>query len=198
MAAADPPPALHAHAMDQLRFIRSTMERAGAFTAIPGWGGVIMGLTALAAAALAGPPRNDDLRWFVIWLADALIASVIAVVTIVRKARASGFALGGTIARRFALASAPPLTAGVILTAVFARSDLLARLPGCWLLLYGVGLTTGGAFSVRAIPIMGLWFMALAVGAFVAPVAWGHYFMAAGFGGLHIIFGLLIARRYGG
>ena len=194
----DPPAALHAHAIDQLRFIRSTMERAGAFTAIPGWGGVMMGVTALVAAGLAGAPRNDDLRWFVIWLADALVATVIAVVTIVRKARASGFPLGGTIARRFALASAPPLTAGVILTAVFARSDLLARLPGCWLLLYGVGLTTGGAFSVRVIPIMGLWFMAFAVGAFVAPVAWGHYFMAAGFGGLHIIFGLLIARRYGG
>ena len=146
MADADPPAALHAHAMDQLRFIRSTMERAGAFTAIPGWGGVNIGLTALVAAVLAGPPRNDDLRWFVIWLADALIATVIAVVTIVRKARASGFPLGGSIARRFVLALAPPLTAGVILTAVFARSDLLARLPGCWLLLYGVGLTTGGAF----------------------------------------------------
>ena len=198
MANGNPPAALHAHAMDELRFIRSTMERAGAFTAIPGWGGVIIGLSALVAATLAGAPRNDDLRWFVIWLADALIASIVAVVTIVRKARASGLPLGGTIARRFALASAPPLTAGVILTAVFLRSDLLARLPGCWLLMYGVGLTTGGAFSVRAIPIMGLWFMALAVGAFAAPIAWGQFFMAAGFGGLHIIFGLLIARRYGG
>ena len=198
MPAADRPPALHAHAMDELRYIRSTMERAGAFTAIPGWGGVGMGVTALVAAMLGGPPRNDDLRWFVIWLADALVASIVAIVTIVRKARASGFPLGGTIARRFALGTAAPLTAGVILTAVFARSDLLARLPGCWLLLYGVGLTTGGAFSVRVIPIMGLWFMALSVGAFVAPAAWGHYFMAAGFGGLHIIFGFLIARRYGG
>ena len=184
--------------MDELRFIRSTMERAGAFTAIPGWGGVIIGLSALVTAAVAGAPRNDDLRWFVIWLAEALIASIVAVVTIVRKARASGFPLGGTIARRFALASAPPLTAGVILTAVFLQSDLLARLPGCWLLMYGVGLTTGGAFSVRAIPMMGLWFMVFAVGAFVAPIAWEQFYMAAGFGGLHIIFGFLIARKYGG
>lgn len=198
MADREAPPALHAHAMDQLHFIRTTMERAGAFTAVPGWGGVAMGATALAAAAVAGPPRNDDLQWLVVWLADAALAAAIAVVAIVRKARATGFPLGGGVARRFAIASAPPLAAGAVLTAVFARSDLLARLPGAWLLMYGAGLTTGGAFSVRVVPVMGLLFMALAVAAFIAPADWGQYFMAAGFGGLHIVFGLVIARRYGG
>lgn len=192
------PREIHAHAMDQLHFIRATMDRAGAFTAVPGWGGVTMGLSALVAAAIAGPPRNDDLRWLVVWLVDAAIASAIAIVSMIRKARAIGFPLGGSVARRFALASVPPLAAGAILTAVFARSDLLARLPGCWLLLYGAGLTTGGAFSVRVIPVMGLLMMALSIATFVAPVERGHYFMAAGFGGLHIVFGLLIARRYGG
>ena len=194
----DRPEALHAHAMDELRFIRTTMERAGAFTAVPGWGGVGMGLTALVAAAIAGAPRNDDLHWLVVWLVDAVVAAAIAIVAMVRKAHATGFPLGGRLAQRFALASAPPLAAGAILTAVFARSDLLARLPGCWLLLYGAGLATGGAFSVRVVPVMGLLFMALAIATFAAPIEWGHYFMAAGFGGLHVLFGFLIARKYGG
>jgi hypothetical protein len=189
------PQALHTHAIDELRFIRRTMERAGAFTAVPGWGGVLMGVTALAAVAIAGVPRHEP-RWLAVWLGDAVLAAGIALVAITRKGRALGAPLAP--ARRFALAYLPPMAAGVVLTAVFARHGLIARLPGCWLLLYGAALTTGGAFSVRVVPIMGLMFMALGAAAFIAPVEWGHLFMAAGFGGLHIGFGLLIARKYGG
>jgi hypothetical protein len=191
------PPALHAHAMENLRFIRETMERAGSFTAVPGVGGVLMGATAIVAAPLAGPPREST-RWLAIWLADAAIAAAIALVTMSRKARRSGAPLFAGPARRFALAYVPPLAAGVVLTASFAASGAIARLPGSWLLLYGTALTTGGAFSVRIVPLMGLCFMALGAAALAAPAAWGHYFMAAGFGGLHVGFGLVIARKYGG
>jgi hypothetical protein len=191
------PPALHTHAIDQLQFIRKTMERAGEFTAVPGWGGVIMGVSAIATAFAAGVPRHER-RWLFIWLGDAALASAIALTAMARKARASGSPLAAGPARRFALAWLPPVAAGAVLTAVFAQHDLIARLPGCWLLLYGVALTTGGAFSVRVVPIMGLLFMALGGAAFVAPADWGHLFMAAGFGGLHIGFGLVIARKYGG
>jgi hypothetical protein len=34
--------------------------------------------------------------------------------------------------------------------------------------------------------------------ALLAPATWGNLLLAAGFGGLHIIFGILIARKYGG
>jgi hypothetical protein len=191
------PQALHAHAMDELRFIRATMERAGAFTAIPGWGGVAMGVSALAAGAIAGPARNDW-RWLAIWLGEAAVAVLIGLATMAQKARTSDSTLTATSARRFALAFLPPLAAGAILTAMFARSGMVARLPGCWLLLYGASLITGGAFSVRVVPIMGVLFMVLGAVAFAAPIGWGHYLMAAGFGGLQIGFGLVIARRYGG
>ena len=193
----DRPPALHAHAMENLRFIRETMERAGSFTAVPGVGGVLMGATALATAPLAGPPRDSG-RWLAIWLADAAIAAAIALVTMSRKARRSGAPLFAGPARRFAFAYLPPLVAGIVLTGAFAASGTIARLPGYWLLLYGTALTTGGAFSVRIVPLMGLCFMVLGTVALAAPAAWGHYFMAAGFGGLQIGFGLVIARKYGG
>ncbi|OLE83258.1 MAG: hypothetical protein AUF76_06910 [Acidobacteria bacterium 13_1_20CM_2_65_9] len=191
------PEAIHTHAIENLRFIRETMERAGAFTAVPGWGGVLMGISAVVTAIISGPPDNTT-RWVAVWLIDAVVAVAIALVSTVWKARTSGVPLSGVPALRFALAYTPPLIAGMVLTPVFVTMGLMARLPGCWLLQYGTAVATGGAFSVRIVPIMGLCFMALGVVAFAAPAPWGHWLMAAGFGGLHIAFGLIIARRYGG
>jgi hypothetical protein len=195
MAAPEP---IHAHAMENIRFIRDTMSRAAAFTAVPGRGGVLMGVTAIAAAVIAGPPDNST-RWITIWLGDAGIAAAIALVAMMIKARRTGAPLSTAApARRFALAYVPPLIAGMVLTPVFITLGLMTRLPGCWLLLYGTAVATGGAFSVRVVPLMGACFMALGTIAFLAPVSWGPWLMAAGFGGLHIAFGLVIARRYGG
>ena len=194
---ADRPAPIHAHAIEDIRFIRETMERAGAFTAVPGWGGVLMGVSAVVTAIISGPPDNTT-RWVAVWLADAVVAVVIALVAISLKARRSDVPLSGVPALRFGLAFAPPLVCGMVLTPVFVAMGLMARLPGCWLLQYGAAVATGGAFSVRIVPIMGLCFMALGVLAFAAPAPWGHWLLAAGFGGLHIGFGLVIARRYGG
>ena len=192
------PEPIQAHALENLRFIRDAMSRASEFTAVPGWGGVLMGVTALMTAPIAGAP-DDSLRWMGIWVADAGIAAVIALIGIAVKSKRSGTPLSKAApAVRFALAFIPPLVAGMILTPVFAVMGLMARLPGCWLLLYGTAVATGGAFSVRVVPIMGLCFMTLGAIAFIAPAAWGHWLMAIGFGGLHIIFGFIIARSYGG
>jgi hypothetical protein len=195
------PERLHTRAIDEIRFIRDTMSHSGQFTGVPGWGGVLMGATAIVTAIVSGPP-NPSLRWLAVWFADAAVAVTIALVAMTRKARRSGTALWhsvpGAPAHRFALAFVPPLVAGMALTPLFAATELFARLPGCWLLLYGAATATGGALSVRAVPIMGLCFMALGAAALYAPAAYGHWFMAAGFGGLHIVFGLMIARKHGG
>jgi len=188
---------MHDHAAENLRFIRSAMERAGSFTAIPGWGGVIMGATALVAAALAGRPRSSN-QWLGIWLAEAAVAAVVAVLATIAKARRSGMPLGGAPTRRFTLAYVPALAAGAVLTFVFASSALVERLHGMWLLLYGAALAAGGTFSVRIVAVMGVCFMAMGVLACAAPSSAGDLFMAAGFGGLHIGFGLAIARHHGG
>ena len=197
MSPAAVPPSLHDHAVDHLRFIRDTMARAADFTAVPGWGGVLMGVTALITAAAAGPPR-DTPAWVGIWLAGAGVAVALGLAAMVWKARRAGISLTGGAARRFALAFVPPLLAGAVLTGVFVRDHQGTRLPGCWLLLYGAAVTSGGAFSVRLVPVMGLCFMVLGVAAFVFPDSAGSLFMAAGFGGLQIGFGLVIARKYGG
>jgi hypothetical protein len=192
------PEPLHAHAAENLRFIREAMERASAFTAVPGLGGMLMGASAIVTAVISGPP-DDSARWVMIWLADAVVAAAIGLTAMSIKARRSGTPLlSAAPAHRFALAFVPPLVAGMVLTPVFTTTGPVARLPGCWLLLYGTAVTTGGAFSVRIVPIMGVCFIALGIVAFAAPAAWGHWLMAAGFGGLQIGFGWVIARRYGG
>jgi hypothetical protein len=188
---------LHQHAEENLRFIRDTMARATDFTAVPGVGGALMGVMALVAAAVAGPPR-DTRAWLAIWLATAGVAAVTGLIAILRKARRPDMPLCVPVARRFALAFMPALVVGVVLTGVFVQNHLAARLPGCWLVCYGAAVTSGGAFSVRPVPFMGAAFIALGIVAFVAPAAWGDFFMAAGFGLLHISFGIAIARNYGG
>jgi hypothetical protein len=190
-------PHLHQQAADNIRFIRDTMARAADFTAVPGWGGAAMGATAIAAAALSGAPDGSR-RWLAIWLADAGVAAAIGLVATIRKAQASAVPLTGAAARRFALAFAPPLLAGALLTAVFVRRGLATELPGCWLVCYGAGVSAGGAFSVRLVPVMGAAFMVLGAAAFTAPSTFGHLFLAAGFGCLQIGFGLVIARNHGG
>lgn len=191
------PEALHERAMDNLRYIREAMERAGAFTAVPGWGGAAMGVTALAAAYLAS--RQETLHgWMLTWLLDALAAGLIGLFATAYKARATKIPVFSVPARKFILAFAPPLAAGAALTPVLYASGLHARLPGVWLLMYGAAVATGGAFSVRVVPVMGLSFMALGVAALASPAHLGDAYMAAGFGGLQILFGLIIARRYGG
>jgi hypothetical protein len=185
------------HAAESLRFIRRTMEQAGSFTAVPGWGGVFMGVSALGAAALAAQAGSTQ-AWLTTWLIGAGVALAIGVASILTKARASGTSLLSGPARKFALAFAPPLAVGALLTLPLYRAGLSSLLPGVWLLLYGTAVTAGGAYSVRAIPVMGAGFLLLGAVALFALPAWGDALMAAGFGGLHIGFGFYIARRHGG
>ncbi|HEX6069475.1 MAG TPA: hypothetical protein VFZ18_06610 [Longimicrobiaceae bacterium] len=191
------PVALHDRAMDNLRYIRETMERAGSFTAVSGWGVVTIGATALIAAWVASRAAAP-VTWLVVWVVEAMLALAIGVVSVAWKARAAGMPLLSGPGRKVALSLSPPLLAGAALTAVLFHGGLFALLPGMWLLLFGVGIVAAGSFSVRIVPVMGMSFMLLGMIAFLLPGSWGNALMALGFGGLHILFGFLIARRYGG
>jgi hypothetical protein len=192
----DEPVPIGRRAADNLRFIRDTMERAASFTAVPGWGGVAIGLTALGAGvcSIGHPPRQQ----FFIWLSEAILAILIAYVALRLKSRQLALSLQSRAARRALLSFMPPLLAGAVLSLVLYQLHVFSVLPGLWLLLYGASVVTGGAFSVRIVPVMGLCFMFLGAAALLAPASWGNAFLMSGFGALHVAFGAVIARRYGG
>jgi hypothetical protein len=192
-----PPPPLHVTAIDNLRFIRETMEGAAFFTAVSGLGEMAVGLTALGAAYVASR-QSSFLGWLATWLVEALLAILVNAVAVVWKAKKAEISLFSTPGRRFVLGLLPPLFAGAVLTGVLLVTGTMAVMPGVWLLLYGTAVVTGGAFSVRTVPVMGLAFMALGAVTLVSPPGWGDALLAAGFGGLHLIFGAWIAWRHGG
>lgn len=191
------PVSIQAHALDHLRFIRETMERAGSFTAVPGWGQTIVGAIGLGAAVVAHWQATRE-AWLATWLAAAVGAVAISVVAILRKASAAQVPLASGPARRFGIAFLSPVAVGALMTLALWRRDDLELMPGVWLLTFGTGVLTGGAFSVPVVPLMGLCFMLLGAAALFAPFGWGDYFLGAGFGALQVGFGFVIARRYGG
>jgi len=173
------------------------MESATSFTAVPGWGTVALGLTAIAAALVA---RSLDSRviWVLLWLGEAVLAGLISLVAMVKKTGSLAKLATSIPARKCALSLVPPLAAGGVLTLIMMDHHLYGILPGMWLMLYGVAVITGGAFSVRVVPVMGICFAVFGTIALALPASWANGIMAAGFGGLHVLFGMIIARKHGG
>jgi hypothetical protein len=185
------------HAAENLRFIRHAMERSATFTAVPGLGGLVMGAVGLAAAAIASQQPSAE-RWLAVWLTAAAIALVVGVLMMRRKAARLGAPLTGATGRRFALSLSAPLLAGAALTVGLWMHGVWALMPSAWLLLYGAGVLTGGAFSVAPMRVLGLAFMGLGAVALVTPPSWGNVWLAIGFGALQVAFGIYIARKHGG
>lgn len=185
------------HAIDNLAFIRDAMERSTSFTAVPGYGGVLMGVTALATAYIAN--SQVYLRdWLVIWVTEAFLASSIGLLAMWQKSKIGGQSLLSTPARKFAMSFAPPIVVGVALTFGLWRFEHYGVMAAMWMLCYGAAVIGGGAYSVRAVPVMGWCFVALGCVTLALPRGYGDEMMAAGFGMLHIIFGAIIARKHGG
>lgn len=208
-APAHHPPALHDRALQDLSFIRRIMEGAAAFTDVPGWGLVAMGAMACAAAPVAAMQPSVE-RWLAVWMLTAPVATALGGWTMWQKMRrrvsGEGMFTLSVPARKFLLGFWPAIFAGAVLTFALVNPFLpgldlaLASrvLPGLWLLLYGVAVTTAGAHSIRAVPLMGVSFLVLGVVALLLPNANGNHMMVLGFGLLQIGFGLRIARRHGG
>jgi hypothetical protein len=190
--------ALHEHALHNIRYIRDAMERATAFTSIPGWGGFAIGVTALATSVYASRYAVQPRLWVVNWLIEAVIAVIIAAVTMFRKARRASVSFTAAPARRFFISYSAPLVAGALITVALIRANMFAPLPAVWLLLYGASFISSGAFSIRVVPVMGICFMIFGIAACFVPLSVGNILLGAGFGVLHMTFGIIIARSYGG
>lgn len=193
----DEPVNIGDRAFDNLRFIRETMERSAHFTAIPGYGGALMGATAIGAAIIA--QNQTTIRaWLITWLVEAVLAFIIGIFAMWQKAKNAGDSLVSAPAKKFALAFAPPLAAGVVLTSLFYFKSLFEFMPTVWLTLYGTAVVTGGAYSVKIVPIVGWLFIALGLVSVFTDTSYNNLLMALGFGVLQIVFGLIVARRFGG
>lgn len=191
------PVRLSDRASDNLRFIRETMERSTHFTAVPGYGGMLMGVTAAVAAYIAS--QQIYLRdWLIVWLTEAALAFGIGLLAMWQKSKIAKVSLVSAPAKKFAFGFAPPLIAGIAITLGLWRYEHYEIMAPVWMLLYGASVVTGGAFSVRVVPVMGWCFIALGAIAFALPASYGNYLLGAGFGVVHIVFGWVIARRYGG
>lgn len=182
--------------MDNLKYIRQTLERAGSFTAVPGKGGVLMGVVALLAAVVAARQPGAG-AWLAVWTVAAMVAIAIGVAGAAIKSRRFQMPLFSGPGRKFIAGFTPALLAGAVLTAVFYRAGISGFLPGVWLLLYGAAVLAGGSASVRVVPIMGACFMFVGTVALLLP-GWNDVLLPVGFGGLHLIFGTVIAVKYGG
>jgi hypothetical protein len=191
------PPAVSERAIANLRFIRETMEMAGAFTAISGWGQVAVGIVAIIAAWVAGMQPSAE-RWVAIWVAAAVLSVAVSALFIRLKARRTEVPLNAGPLRKMLLSFSPPMLVGAVLTIVLLQHGLSVLLPGVWLLLYGAAVVTAGTFSVRAVPVMGLTFMLFGVIGILYPWIGATTLMIGGFGVLHLVFGSVIAWRYGG
>jgi hypothetical protein len=192
-----PPHSISSRAADDLTFIRSTMERSSAFTAIPGVGGMVTGVIGLIAAAVGARQPTPD-RWLGTWLAAAFVAVIVEVVAMTWKARRAGLTLTGATTRRFALGIAAPLVAGAAITYDLWTVRNFTVMSPAWLLLYGAGVLAGGMFSVPVVRAIGVSFMTAGIAAVLTPPEWGNLWLAVGFGGLHVGFGAYIARNLGG
>lgn len=187
---------MDARAMDNLRFIRETMEAAGTFTAVSGWGQVVIGLTAIIASLIAG--RMVGAEWVLVWAAEAFLALFISVWFMYHKAKLASLPLLTGSARKLLFSFSPVVVVGMVVTVALMQREMYSLLPGIWMLLYGTAVVAAGAFSVRSVPVMGAAFILAGAGALFTPVAWSTGWMIVGFGVLHIVFGFVIARRHGG
>jgi hypothetical protein len=184
-------------AIDNLEFIRETMERSTHFTAVPGYGGILMGVTAVVAAYIASQQIYQRDR-LIVWLTEAFLAFAIGLLAMWQKTKISQTALISGPSKKFAFGFAPPLIAGVAITLGLWRFDHYEIMAPIWMLLYGAAVVTGGAFSVRVVPVMGWCSWLSARSRSPCHPGFGNILMGVTFGLVHIVFGIIIARRYGG
>lgn len=197
---------LHARAEDNLSFIRDAMTRSSSFTAVPGWGMVAMGVIALFGSWVAAVQQSLD-WWVNTWTSVAVIACSVGVATMLVKAKRNRASLLTGPGRRFLMSFSPSIAAGIILSEIFYVQHLDYLMVPTWLMLYGVAVMNGGAYSVKPVPLTGLCFLVLGVTSAFLPLdsvsIFGEFLLrdamlALGFGGFHIVLGIVVATKYGG
>jgi hypothetical protein len=188
---------IYERAAAQIEYIRDTMTQASAFTAVPGLGLMLIGLSAIATWFIQHALGLDRDARLIGWMLNALVALPIGLVAMYLKARRLSLPLWRGPGRRFLHALEPSgLAAGALTVALYQHAELdLVR--GVWLTTYGIGVLAAGAYSIRPGPVMGALFLGCGIVNLLVPQLTTEIMVVA-FGGLHITFGYIIWRHHGG
>jgi hypothetical protein len=190
------PAAIESRALGTLAYIRASIESSSSMD-VPGMAGIVMGIVGLLAAVVVSLPRWAP-HWLGIWLGAVVIALTFGGALVARRIGLSGHPRYWGPARKFLLCLCPALLAGAVLTWVLYAVGAAGMIPGMWLLLYGCAVlsasTVTSAGIARLVGIMGALFVALGAITLALPTTTHTAMLGLGFGGLHIIFGLLIGR----
>ncbi len=184
---------IDSHAVATLRYIRASMD-AAASVAVPGSAGLAMGSIGVLATVISSTPGLRE-YWLGVWLMAAAIGGGVGFALMTRPASLRGLSLYGTPLRKFALGLFPALLGGAVMTAVHWFNGNTHAIPGTWLLFYGCALISASVSATRMIALMGASFVLVGLVALLGPDRLQMLLLGAGFGGLHMLFGVLIGRK---
>jgi len=187
----------------ELQFIKQTMWASTRYTNVPPGGAVLAGVLGgagaaasywmLGAAKLADPgllSRGDRIGLLVLWAGILAVAAGVSVALIVRQARKTGRSAWNPLVARMFFSELPLLLAGGLLTWVLADRGLDALIPGWWLLDYGLVLFGLHYYTGNDHRNQSLIFLTLGAVALFSPLGRAVMLLAAGFGAVHLLFGL--------
>jgi hypothetical protein len=186
--------------------IRSMMERSSRFLSLSGWTGILAGVYALAGAYIAWKFLNFNPDGFTYstgspgnLLLLGLIVLALALGTAIadsfRKARARGEKAWNITSKRLLASMAVPLVTGGILVLILFVQDMHGLIAPVTLLFYGLALFNAGRYTYKEIKIFGLAEITLGL---ISSYFIGYSLLlwAAGFGVVHIIYGVYMFYSY--
>jgi hypothetical protein len=187
---------IESRALGTLSYIRSSIDAASSL-AVPGLAGIVMGVIGVAAAVLTYTPLLDS-YWLPTWFSAGALGFILGGALLARHTTQRGRALLSAPFRKLLLCLLPSLFAGAVLTVMLLLTFRVELLSGTWLLLYGCAVISASTVTnARSLPVvasMGAVFIALGVAAFILPPSTHTILLGVGFGGLHLVFGILIGR----
>lgn len=197
---------------NELASIRSLMERSSKFISLSGLSGILAGIYALIAAALAytivysGSSRiytslnlhTDPVPLYNL-IAIASITLLLSIVTGVilttKKAKRKGQPVWGNTSRALLFHMATPLVTGGILILIFLFRGYYGIVGPSSLIFYGLSLVGASSFTFTMVKYLGICEIILGLIAACLP-GYGLLFWAVGFGVLHIVYGSLMYFKY--
>jgi hypothetical protein len=185
--------ALDTHALGTLQYIRASIDAAG-LLAVPGSAGIAMGAVGVLTALLVSL-KPLAAHWLQIWLIAGLVAIAFGTALMVHQVVTRGTALYRGPLRKFLMCLCPPLLVGGVLTWQLWLHGQIALIPGVWLLMYGCAVMAASTLTRRALAVMGALLAVLGVIALQLPLSYQNAALGVGFGGLHLLFGILIGGR---